>query len=66
MTRPNVKALRARLAALVAKPGPAGQRGVAMVGLAERIAAATGKSVRVVFDRAVKDAVADEMRRAFP
>ena len=64
--RPDVKALRAQLAALVAQPGPAGQRGIAMWEVAERIAAATGEPVREVFDRAVKDAVAAQMRRAFP
>ena len=63
--RPDVKALRAQLAALVAQPGPTGQRGIAMWDLAEQIAAATGEPVRAAFDRAVKDAVALQMRRAF-
>lgn len=67
MTRHStVKALRQQLAELVAKPGPTGQRGREMWPLAEQIAAATGEPVRAVFDRAVKDAVAAQMRRAFP
>ena len=66
MSRPDVKALREQLAELVAKPGPTGQRGREMWALAEQIAAETGEPVRTVFDRAVKDAVALQMRRAFP
>jgi hypothetical protein len=63
---PNTAALRARLAKLVAEPGPARQRGTAMWQLAEQISAQTGESVRAIFDRAVLDVVASEMRRAFP
>ena len=61
----NVDRLRAQLAALAAAPGPPRQRGTAMWKLAEQIAAATGDSVRKVFDRAVQDAVELQMREAF-
>ncbi|HEX5011114.1 MAG TPA: hypothetical protein VFY71_12010 [Planctomycetota bacterium] len=62
----DTAALRARLARRVAEPGPARQRGTAMWQLAEEISAVTGEPVRAIFDRAVLDAVAAEMRRAFP
>ena len=58
--------LRAQLAALIAKPGPVGQRGREMWSLAEKIAAATGEPVRRVFDRGARDAaalLATEVRR---
>ena len=48
--------LRAQLAALIAKPGPVGQRGRELWRLAEGIAAATGEPVKKVFDRGVRDA----------
>jgi hypothetical protein len=59
MKRPtNVEKLRAQLAALIAKPGPVGQRGREMWSLAEEIAAASGEPVRRVFDRGARDAAA--------
>ena len=56
--RPRVDQLRAQLAALIAAPGPAGQRGRELWALAEQIAAATGQPVRAVFARGVRDASA--------
>ena len=54
----KVEQLRAQLAALIAAPGPVGQRGLEMWRLAEQIAAATGEPVKRVFDRGVRDAAA--------
>lgn len=61
----DVAALRARLAELIAAPGPPRQRGVAMWEIAEKIAAETGEPTRAIFDRGVKDAVALQVREAF-
>jgi len=59
MKRPTkVEKLRAELAALIAKPGPVGQRGREMWALADQIAAATGEPVRRVFDRGAREAAA--------
>jgi len=52
----KVEKIRAQLAALIAKPGPVGQRGREMWALAEEIAAVTGEPVRRVFDRGAREA----------
>ena len=62
----KVEQLRAQLADLIAQPGPSGMCGLRMWHIAEEISAATDEPVRAVFDRGVKDAVALELRRAFP
>ena len=59
MKRPTkVDRLRTQLAALIAKPGPVGQRGRELWVLADQIAAATGEPVRRIFDRGARDAAA--------
>jgi hypothetical protein len=62
----KVQRLRAQLGDLIAQPGPSGMRGLRMWHIAEEISATTDEPVRAVFDRGVKDAVALELRRAFP